>query len=127
MNVFIVDDSVLVRKKLREHLGELENLSIVGEAIDAAQALELLESVNTDVVILDIRMPNGNGMKVLKDLKARQKSPLVIIYTSFAYPQYRQAYMKAGADYFFEKGKDVYELMRVLSNLTFDRHTQAQP
>ena len=107
--------SEVVRKRLKELVGEMENVDLVGEARDAIEALEMLNDLDPDTVILDIRMPGGNGMAIMKELAARKNPPIVIVYTSFAYPQYRQAYLEAGADYFFDKAEDTDALLQVLS------------
>jgi DNA-binding NarL/FixJ family response regulator len=69
------------------------------------------------VVIIDIRMPGGGGLPVLKDLKARTPGRVAIILTSFPFPQYREAYLAAGADYFFDKTKDIPQMTDKLIEL----------
>ena len=118
MKVFIADDSDVVRKRLRELLDELQNVELVGEARDAGEALTLLSNLHADVIILDIRMPGGNGMAVLEAQKSRLNPPIVIVYTSFPYPQYRKAYLDAGADYLIDKANDSSELLHLIADLS---------
>jgi DNA-binding NarL/FixJ family response regulator len=56
-------------------------------------------------------------LPVLTDIKSRKPSPVVIVLTSYPYPQYRQTYLAAGADYFFDKIKDIQRLTDVMVEL----------
>jgi DNA-binding NarL/FixJ family response regulator len=118
LKVFIVDDSTEIRNRLKEMLKENTSIHLIGEAGDAEQAIRALDDLKPDVVILDIHMPKGEGMQVLKEIKTNDPGRIVIIFTAFPYPQYRQAYLSAGADYFFDKTKVVQEMVDLLAELT---------
>ncbi len=118
--LFIADDSDLVRNRLKEIINEIKNIDLVGEARDANEAIDLLKTLKADIIVIDIRMPGGNGMAVLKDLKTHPNPPIVIVYTSFAYPQYQKAYIDAGADYFFDKAQNTGALLNVIAELAQD-------
>jgi DNA-binding NarL/FixJ family response regulator len=120
LKVFIADDSVVVRGRLKELLEEQGSIKVVGESGNAEQAITEINRLDPDVVILDIRMPGGGGLPVLKDIKAREPSREVIIFTSFPYQQYRDAYLAAGANYFFDKSKDVQKMTDLLVKLASD-------
>ena len=81
------------------------------------QAITEIRRLDPQVVIIDIRMPGGGGLPVLKDLKARTPGRIAIILTSFPFPQYREAYLAAGADYFFDKTQDIQKLTDILVEL----------
>ena len=115
--VFIADDSAEVRNRLKEVLKENKSIYLMGESGDAEQAITALRDLKPDLVILDIHMPGGGGMRVLRDIKAKDPGRIVIIFTVFPYPQYRQAYLTAGADYFFDKTDDVQMIADVLAVL----------
>ena len=117
LKVFIADDSIEIRNRLRELLKENGSIHLIGEAADAEQAINALGDLQPDVVILDIHMPKGEGIRVLKDIKTNDPGRIVIIFTAFAYPQYRQAYLNSGADYFFDKTEDVQQMGDVLAEL----------
>lgn len=118
LKVFLADDSTAIRDRLKEMLKENTSIHLVGEAGDAEQAIHALNDLKPDVVILDIHMPKGEGMRVLKEIKTNDPGRIVIIFTAFPYPQYRQAYLTAGADYFFDKTKAVQEMVDLLTELT---------
>jgi DNA-binding NarL/FixJ family response regulator len=117
LKVFIADDSVVIRGKLKEALEEQGSIKVVGESGNAEQAITEIRRLDPQVVIIDIRMPGGGGLPVLKDLKARNPGRIAIILTSFPFPQYRQIYLAAGADYFFDKTQDIQKLINVLVEL----------
>ena len=120
LKVYIADDSVVVRGKLKEALEEQGSIEVVGESGDAEQAIQEIRRLDPQVSIMDIRMPGGGGLPVLKDLKARTPGRIAIILTSFPFPQYRQAYLAAGADYFFDKTQDIQKLTDLLVELAVE-------
>jgi len=117
LKVFIADNSKVVRERLKELLMEKGDINVVGTAGDARQAILDIRRLKPDVVILDIRMPGGGGMPVLKDIKVTSPDRVVIVFTSHPYPQYRQAYLTAGADYFFDKTREIQKMTGVLAGL----------
>ena len=117
LTVFIADDSAVVRGKLKEALEEQGTMKVVGESGDAMQAITEISRLDPQVAIIDIRMPEGGGLPVLKDSKAQTPGRIAIILTSFPYPQYREVYLAAGADYFFDKTQDIQKLTDILVEL----------
>jgi len=104
--VFIVDDSLIVREHLVTMLDELAGIEIVGQAENVAEAISGIRILQPDVVILDIRMPGGNGIDVLQNIKQDEVAPMVIILTNYPYPGYRQKCLQAGADFFLDKSTE---------------------
>jgi DNA-binding NarL/FixJ family response regulator len=117
LKVLIADDSALVRERLAAMVSDLEGVEIVGQATNAPEAMEIIERLNPDVVILDIRMPGGNGIQVLETIKASGTGSVVIMLTAFPYPQYRQKCLEAGADYFFDKATEFDRVIPVIEQL----------
>ena len=114
MKIFIADDSAVVRERLIEMLSELTGIEIIGRAQDGLEATNLIEKLNPDVVILDIHMHGGRGIEVLKYIKKIEPVPLVIILTSYPYPQYRKKCMDLGANFFFDKSTEFEKITEVL-------------
>jgi DNA-binding NarL/FixJ family response regulator len=121
MKVFIADDSQVVRERIIEMLSELPEIEIIGQAEDGLQAKNLIEKLNPDVVILDIRMPRRNGIEVLQNIKKKNSALTVIMLTNYPYPQYQKKCMKAGADYFFDKATEFEKVTEVLKKLILSR------
>ena len=106
INVFIVDDSLIVREHLVTMLDELAGIEIVGQAENVAEAISAIWKLQPDVVILDILMPGGSGIKVLQNIKQAGAGPMVIILTNYPYPVFRQKCLQAGANYFLDKSTE---------------------
>jgi DNA-binding NarL/FixJ family response regulator len=117
VKLFIVDDSDVLRNSLSQMISEIVGVEIVGEAADARIALEKMEKLRPDVVILDIRMPGLDGISALESLKKKARPPIVIVFTNYPYLQYRKRSLDAGADYFFYKATEFKMLIELLKKL----------
>ena len=75
ITVMLVDDQNLVRKGVRSLLELSEEIKVLAEAADGAEAIRMIPEVNPDVVLLDMRMPNMSGLDVLQHLSAENRLP----------------------------------------------------
>lgn len=116
MNVFLVDDSATVRQSIRKMLADLEEVRVVGEAETSLAALTLIEELHPEVVILDIMLKEGSGFDVLKEIKNKKDSPIVIMLTNYASLPFRQKALIDGADYFFDKSTEFEKIFEVLAH-----------
>ena len=82
MRVLIVDDEPIARQILREHLEGFPDVTIVGEAADGLSAVEQIQTLNPDLVFLDLQMPELGGLAVAKNLRGN-RMPLIIFVTAF--------------------------------------------
>lgn len=82
MRVLIVDDSVVFRSQIKQSLAGIEGLEVVGTAANGKIALDRLQDVPCDVVILDLEMPEMNGFEFLAELKTRKLPPKVIVFAA---------------------------------------------
>lgn len=112
--IYIVDDSVKLRKTLCELLSDVDNVQVVGQAGDAGEALDDIRFLKPDAVLLDIRLPGKNGIQLLGEIKELQPDITVVIMTNYDYPQYRQQSIRAGADHFFNKTREFENIIEVL-------------
>ncbi len=124
MKIFIVDDSALVRERIIAMISENPGIEITGQAKNAQEGINSIIKLKPDVVILDIRMPGGNGIEVLKNIKKNSSAPTIIILTNYPYPQYRKKCMEAGADYFFDKSSEFNKIMEVIKKLIQESNAQ---
>ena len=83
IRVFLVDDHELVRRGIASFLGSAPDLRIVGEAATAAQALARVPAVAPDVVLLDVRLPDGSGIDVCRELRVGSPQVSCIILTAY--------------------------------------------
>jgi len=119
LRVVIVEDSAIIRARLAESLTEIRNLAIVGQAETEAEAVSILRDGTWDAVILDLQLKAGTGLGVLKKLKevGRPARAKVIVFTNYAFPQYRDRSLSLGADYFFDKAREFDRVRDVLTDL----------
>ena len=117
MRLLIVDDSEIVRERLKTMLSEVPMMETIGQAKDQKEAIELVGKLNPDVVIVDIQMPGGSGINLLREVKKRKKPPQLIVLTNQSYPQYRRKCMEAGANFFFDKSTEFDKVAEVLRRL----------
>ena len=115
MNVFVVEDSSLLRERLVRTLTGIADVQVSGFADTAAEAIQQIQTLRPDAIILDIRLRQGTGFQVLEACKVHGRPPLVIVLTNFAYPQYRKKYIDAGADFFFDKSNEFGKVVEVLT------------
>jgi YesN/AraC family two-component response regulator len=118
MKILIVDDSKLLRDRLRDSLLAIENVEIVGEAANGTEAMEIIKDKNPDFIILDIRMPGMNGITVMEKMKEQGSKSKICIFTNFPYPQYKQKCLSEGADYFFDKNQDFKEIINLATEFS---------
>jgi len=117
LRVFICDDSASVRERLVTMALDLPEVDMVGQAEDAPGSVDAVRQAQPDVVILDIRMPGGSGIEVLRRLKKMVPAPAVIMLTNFSYEQYRAKCEAAGADFFLDKSTEFDQIPLALEQV----------
>ncbi len=122
LKVVVSDDSAYVRMRVLELLSELDQVKVVAETDTVASTIETVQSLHPDVVILDINMPDGSGIRALKSIKTSLPDTVVIMLTNHAHPLYRETCMKAGAHYFFDKSSEFDRVGYVLQQLASGPH-----
>jgi DNA-binding NarL/FixJ family response regulator len=114
IRVLIADDQALVRAGFRVLIDSAPDLEVVGEAADGVEALELARTTEPDVVLMDIRMPNLDGLAATRELVAGPEGPRVIILTTFDIDEYVFEALRAGASGFLLKDTDPGELLNAV-------------
>ena len=115
--IFIVDDSKALRDRLVSMLSELEGIEVVGQAGNAAEAISDIRRLRPRVVVLDIQMPGGSGIEVLRTIKREAPPTVVVMLTNHTLAQYREKCMELGADYFLDKTRDLDKLTEIFQDL----------
>jgi len=103
IRVVLVDDQQMVRAGFRMLVESQDDLVVVGEAGDGEQALRLLDEVEADVVLMDVRMPHLDGVEATRRLAPGDTGPRVIVLTTFDLDEYAFAALRAGASAFLLK------------------------
>ena len=97
IKVFITDDHQLVIDGVKSILEEAEDIEVVGEALSGEATLEGLNKVEVDVLLLDLRMPNGmGGMEVAKELLSRENPIKILVLTMYNEPQVTKQLLEIG-------------------------------
>jgi DNA-binding NarL/FixJ family response regulator len=97
IKLLLVDDHPIVRKGTRELLEAHDDLTILGEAADGREAIDQALLLRPDVILMDVSMPNMNGIEATKEIKARLPTTAVLVLTSYDDDAYVFALLEAGA------------------------------
>jgi len=103
IRVLLADDQVLVRTGLRTILEDAGGFDVVGEAADGNEAVARSAELLPDVVLMDVRMPNLDGIEATRRIRAQQQPPRVLVLTTFDLDEYVYAGLRAGASGFLLK------------------------
>ena len=113
--VFLLDDHEVVRRGLRELFDAEEDLSVVGEAATAEEAITRVPATHPDVAVLDVRLPDGDGVEVCRDLRSAMPELKCLMLTSFADDEALFSAILAGASGYVlkqVKGGDLVSAVR---------------
>jgi DNA-binding NarL/FixJ family response regulator len=117
LKVFLVDDSDRIRGRMASLIGNIEGVSLVGEAETPADATLGILQCNPDVVLLDLQLSCGTGFDVLKAVHPVRPGIVFIVLTNHAGPQYRQRCMAWGASHFLDKSREFGQATKILAEL----------
>ena len=117
MKIIVVDDSRIQCERVISMLSTIPEVEIVAEAENSHEAIKYIEELKPDVLILDTRMPDENGLKVLKDIQQKKLSLIKIIFTNYPIQQYKAKCFELGADYFFYKATEFNALKEIVHDL----------
>ncbi len=129
--MFLVDDHELVRRGLRDLLGTAPDLQIVGEAATVKEAIIGIGATRPDVAVLDVRLPDGNGVELCREVRSRNSKARCLMLTSYADDDALLAAVLAGASGFVLKqilGQNLIAAVRTIGqggSLLDDRSTAA--
>jgi DNA-binding NarL/FixJ family response regulator len=121
VKLLIVDDSKAFRDRLRRHLENIAGFEIAGEAANGDAAIAALDSMEPDVILLDLEMPSGNGFAVLRHLESRSRRVPAIVMTNHASYRVRERCLALGAHAVLDKLDVSGRLLPILAELADDR------
>ncbi|MET8943190.1 response regulator transcription factor [Streptomyces sp. NPDC004542] len=119
IRVVLADDQALLRGMLRLLVDNTPGMEVVGEATNGAEAVELAREQRADVVLMDIRMPEVDGLQATRMLTSDERTAdvKVLILTTFEVDEYVAEAIRAGAGGFIGKGTDPEDLVRAIETV----------
>ncbi len=121
MKVLIADDAARLRQHLSEAISAIKRIESVAQAQDVSEACESVRRFHHDLVLLDIQMPGGSGIDVLREVKQKSPATTVIMFTNYSDPQYQQKCVELGADHFLSKSRDFKQLIKIVEELAVSK------
>ena len=118
LRVFLLDDHEVVRRGVRELLEAEPDMRVVGQAATAAAAMSLVPQLRPDVAVLDVRLPDGDGVQVCRELRSQLPDLACLMLTSFADDEALVASVMAGASGYVLKqigGQDLVDAVRTVA------------
>jgi two-component system NarL family response regulator len=119
--VLLVDDHPLMRRLLRRAIEGQPTLRVLGEAADGAQALVLAHALAPDLVVLDLAMPELDGIQAATALRARLPECAILVFSGVEAVRAEAAALRAGADRYLEKTAGFEAAARAAAELTLNR------
>ncbi|MEU9026368.1 response regulator transcription factor [Streptomyces sp. NPDC048383] len=110
IRVLIVDDQMMVREGFSVLLNAMDGIEVVGEAVDGRQAIAQVAALRPDVVLMDIRMPEMNGLEATRQIVASDTDAKVLVLTTFDLDEYVYQALRAGASGFLLKDASARQL-----------------
>ncbi len=121
IRIGIVDDHAIVRAGLRQFLSEQVDFRVTGEAANGREALELVRAGELDVLLMDLSMPDQNGVDALAAIKARRPELPVLILSGFPETHYATAMLRQGAAGYLNKECDPEEIASAIRTVARGR------
>jgi two-component system, NarL family, invasion response regulator UvrY len=119
--ILIADDHAVVRRGISCLLAGTPDLQVAGEAQNAREALALARNAHWDLVLLDIGLPDGNGLDVLKQIKAEKPGLPILIFSMSCDDEYVSAAFDAGASAYLAKDCAAEDLLEAIRRAARDR------
>ncbi|MGA6158878.1 response regulator [Stenotrophomonas sp. NPDC087984] len=110
IRVLIADDQVMVREGFSVLLNAQPDIEVVGEAVDGRQAIAQVAALRPDVVLMDIRMPELNGLEATREIVAADADAKVLVLTTFDLDEYVYQALRSGASGFLLKDASARQL-----------------
>ncbi|MEX1024561.1 MAG: response regulator transcription factor [Planctomycetota bacterium] len=114
VRVVLIDDHAMVHQALASVLGESEDIRVIGQGGDVREALELVEGLAPDVLVLDYNLPGGGALAVIEHVQRKELALRILILTVHENPHYAVRVLEAGALGFLVKSAAVEELVTAI-------------
>ena len=115
--VMIIDDSYIIRERICEYISSYDSVDIIAEASTIKDALKKINDLKPDIIIIDIRMPDGSGINILEKIQEMSDKPITIMFTAYPFERIKELCLTTGADYFFNKNYEFEKLAELVAAL----------
>jgi DNA-binding NarL/FixJ family response regulator len=115
--ILIVDNHPALREGLKSILYILPNLEIIGEAADGMEALNSVDKLRPDLILMDLSMPRMDGITATREIKKKWPGTKILAFTNHNSPEYQTAALKAGADGYLLKDSSRAELIQSIKDI----------
>ena len=117
LSALIVEDSAIIAERLREMLVSVDGVELIDVVDTERAALRALWDAPIDVVLLDLRLREGDGFGVLRAIAAHSKRPIVVVLSNYSLAEYRRTAQALGAQYFLDKAHEMEGLPAILNEI----------
>jgi len=118
IRVILADDHELVRRGIRRILEKASNILVIGEAGTGAQALWLVQALKPNVLVLDIEMPDMNGISVTRELRAKHVPVSIVILSACDDDYFIEETLQVGVDRYLNKSESPAKIREVISQVS---------
>ncbi len=131
LRVFVIEDSPILLERIAEAIADQPSLILVGTADTEKDALTKIRALKPEVLVVDIKLREGNGLNVLAQLKLAFDGgamPKIVVFTNYPRQEYLRNSKQLGADYFLDKSTQFSDLPKILIGLSdADRSSRSLP
>jgi len=133
LKILLVEDSPLLRTRLVGMLSQHGTMMVVGQAAAEKEAIEKLNVVPFDALVVDVELRPGSGIEVIRRMRASGSRPLgerripIIVLTNYDLPAVRERCLHAGADFFLDKMREIERLVPLLLEIAQQTDATVQP
>lgn len=117
MKILVIDESPILRERLIELLSAITGVEVFGQHAEEKAVLQSVKELKPDALIFDGQISGGRGLAMLRKIKKVKHQPKIFIFSNEANGAYREKYLKEGANYFFDKTKELRVMIEKFSEL----------
>ncbi len=126
IRIVIADDNADIGNLVKEYLGSDSDFKVIGVTKNGVETLEMVRNENPDVLLLDIIMPELDGLGVLEALKNLPDKPIIIVYSAISHDKVTNTAITLGADYYMVKGIDLKHLKNRIKSYFEEKHETSE-
>ena len=114
LKIVIADDSEAIRQVLQHELAKIDGCVLVGTAADGREAIDMVGTLQPDLVVLDISMPHRNGIQVLREIREADPERVIIMFTGDPSAVLKEVCLEMGANFYLDKSQleDLMDICR---------------